>query len=203
MKNTDITQDIPAKTDEFVLVNSLHRGEEGGLVGIYRRYNKQLLFFAQKYVKNYQIAEEIVADVFVALWERRASFANLYRIRAFLYIATKNKCLNQLRGTNLCEFIDDVANYEELLFEDAGVFTKIVRTELLSMIYDEVGKLPGKQREVFNKIFLEDKTAEDIAKEMNMAPHAVYANKSRALATLRQNLRLKDSLFFLALLYAL
>ncbi|PRD45500.1 RNA polymerase sigma factor [Sphingobacterium haloxyli] len=203
MKKTDITYNIPTTTDEFVLVDSLHRGEEAGLVGIYRLYNKQILFFAQKYVKNYQIAEEIVADVFVKLWERRASFSSLYRIRAFLYIATKNKCLNQLRGTSLCESLDDVESYEELLSEDADAFTKIIRTELLKAIYDEVQKLPEKQREVFNKTFLEDKTAEDIAKEMNMAPHAVYANKSRALAALRHNLRLKDAFLLLAVLSSL
>lgn len=203
MKNTDITRNISTKTDEFVLVNALQCGEEEGLVDIYRLYNKQILFFAQKYVKNYQIAEEIVADVFVKLWERRTSFSSLNRIRAFLYIATKNRCLNQLRGINHYESIDDIGNYEELPYEDADAFTKIVRTELLSIIYGEVQKLPEKQREVFNKTFLEDKTAEDIAKEMNMALHAVYTNKSRALAALRQSLRLKDSLFLLALLSAL
>lgn len=142
MKNPDIVRSIPNKIDDALLINSLQNGEEGGLEGIYRLYSKQLLFFAQKYIKNYQIAEEIVADVFVKLWERRVSFSSLDRIRAFLYIVTKNKCLNQLRGTNRCESIDDVDNYEELLYEDLDAFAKIVRAELLKMIYNEVQKLP-------------------------------------------------------------
>src|SRR5690606_18909690 len=200
MKNPDIVRSIPNKIDDALLINSLQNGEEGGLEGIYRLYSKQLLFFAQKYIKNYQIAEEIVADVFVKLWERRVSFSSLDRIRAFLYIVTKNKCLNQLRGTNRCESIDDVDNYEELLYEDLDAFAKIVRAELLKMIYNEVQKLPEKQREVFNKTFLEDKTIEEISKEMNMAPQAVYTNKSRALTALRQSPRLKDALLLLALI---
>ncbi|HLT86339.1 MAG TPA: sigma-70 family RNA polymerase sigma factor [Sphingobacterium sp.] len=202
MKNPDIVRSIPNKIDDALLINSLQNGEEGGLEGIYRLYSKQLLFFAQKYIKNYQIAEEIVADVFVKLWERRVSFSSLDRIRAFLYIVTKNKCLNQLRGTNRCESIDDVDNYEELLYEDLDAFAKIVRAELLKMIYNEVQKLPEKQREVFNKTFLEDKTIEEISKEMNMAPQAVYTNKSRALTALRQSPRLKDALLLLALISA-
>lgn len=203
MRHTSVIHNISSKADHVLLINSLHRGEEEGLEGIYRLYNKQLLFFAKKYVKNYQIAEEIVADVFVKVWELRASFSTLDRVRAFLYIATKNRCLNQLRNAGAHDHIDDVDNYEELLYEDTDIFTAIVRTELLKLIFDEVQKLPEKQREVFNKTFLEDKTIEEIGQELNMAPQAVYTNKSRALTTLRQNLRSKDSLFLLTLISAL
>lgn len=203
MRNTtDVIRNTSGEVDEIALMKSLQYEEEG-LVGIYRLYSKQLLFFAHKYVKNYQIAEEIVADVFVIVWERRKLFSSLNRVRAFLYIATKNRCLNHLRGISLHERIDEIQQYEELLYEDADAFTKIVRTELLKTIFEEVQKLPEKQREVFNKTFLEDKTVDDIAKELNMTPSAVYANKSRALTTLRQNLRLKDSLFLLVLISSL
>lgn len=199
MKKAAIIQNIPNKGEHAILINSLRDGEEEGLVGIYRLYNRQLLFFAKKYVGDYQVAEEIVGDVFVKVWERRASFSNLDRLRAFLYIATKNRCLNVLRDTNIHERIDDVANYEELLYDDTDIFTKIVRTELLKRIFDEVEKLPAKQREVFNKTFLEDKTIEEIGEELGMAAQAVYTNRSRALTTLRQNLRLKDFLLLVAL----
>lgn len=203
MKNAGIIRDVSAKVDDVVLMDSLHHDEDKGLVGIYRLYYKQILFFAQKYVKNYQVAEEIVTDVFVKLWERRTAFTSLDSVRAFLYIATKNRCLNQLRGKKYHEAIDDVANYEDLLYDDTDVFTKIIRTELLHMVYSAVQKLPQKQQEVFNMTFLEDKTVEDIGKEMNMTPHAVYTNKSRALATLRRNLQIRDVLFLLVIIFTM
>jgi RNA polymerase sigma-70 factor (family 1) len=199
MKKVAIKQDIPNDEEHAILINSLRNGEEGGLVGIYRLYNKRLLFFAQKYVRDYQIAEEIVGDIFVKVWERRTSFSNLNRLRAFLYIATKNRCFNVLRATNAHEPIDDIANYEELLYEDADIVTKIIRTELLKRIFDEVERLPTKQREIFNKTFIEDKTIEEISDELGMAPQAVYTNKSRALMTLRQNLHIKDFLLLIIL----
>lgn len=199
MKKVAIKQDIPNDEEHAILINSLRNGEEGGLVGIYRLYNKRLLFFAQKYVRDYQIAEDIVGDIFVKVWERRTSFSNLNRLRAFLYIATKNRCFNVLRATNAHEHIDDIANYEELLYEDADIVTKIIRTELLKRIFDEVERLPTKQREIFNKTFIEDKTIEEISDELGMAPQAVYTNKSRALMTLRQNLHIKDFLLLIIL----
>src|SRR5690606_13042990 len=191
------------RVNHAILIHTLRSGKEEGLVGIYRLYNKPLLFFARKYVKDYQLAEEIVADVFVKVWERKANFNSLDSVRAFLYIATKNRCLNQLRVKHVHENIEDITNYEDLLFEDADAFTKIVRTELIKTIFEEVERLPEKQRNIFNKLFLEDKTVEEIGEELNMAPQAVYTNKSRALATLRQSLRLKDSLYLLALIQLL
>lgn len=185
--------------DHAILIHALRNGKEDGLIGIYRLYNKPLLFFARKYVKDYQIAEEIVSDVFVKVWERRSNFHSLDNVRAFLYIATKNRCLNQLRVTNIYETMDELTDYEELLFEDAEAFTKIVHTELIKAVFKEVERLPKKQREVFNKLFLEDKTIEETCKELNMAPQAVYTSKSRALAILRQRLRLRDALYLLVL----
>lgn len=203
MKNPDIIHHASIQVDRSALIGALQHNKEEGLVGIYRLYNKQLLFFARRYVKDYQIAEEIVADVFVKVWERRISFSSIDRVRAFLYIATKNRCLNHLRDTHIHERIDDLDNYEELLSEDTDAFTKIVRTELWKLIFDEVQKLPKKQREVFNKTFLEGKTIEEISQELNMAPQAVYTNKSRALTTLRQNLRFRDSLLLIVLISVL
>src|SRR5690606_7164495 len=125
MKKVAIIGDKLYGEEHVAFLHSLRNGDEGGLISVYRIYYKRLLFFAQKYVKDYQIAEEVVGDVFVKVWERRTSFSSLNRLRAFLYIATKNRCLNALRDTNAHGYIDDVADYEEHLYEDTDVFTKI------------------------------------------------------------------------------
>lgn len=182
------------------LIHALQNDKEDGLIAIFRQYNKTLLFFAQKYVKDYQVAEEIVSDVFVRLWERRDSFYSMANVRAFLYIATKNQCLNQLRVKNRYEPLGQLADYEELLFEDAEALTKIVRTELVMAIFEEVKRLPEKQREILNKLFLEDKSVDEICNELAMTPQAVYTNKSKALSVLRRRLRAKDALYLLLLI---
>ena len=189
MKNNNVANIRSIPKEASLLIRLLNEGNEEGLVAIYRLYNKQMLFFAQKYVKNHQIAEEIVADVFVSLWERRQSFSTIDRVRAFLYIATKNRCLNQLRNAKSYECIEGIDEAREHLYDDADAFTRIVRTELMKTIYDEVKKLPGKQQEVFSKTFFEDKSVEEIAAEMNMASQAVYTNKSRALNSLKHRLQ--------------
>jgi RNA polymerase sigma-70 factor (ECF subfamily) len=181
--------------DHSVLINYLHDDNDAGLIGIYRLYNKPLLYFVQRYLKNYQLAEEVVADVFVKVWERRQQFADINRLRAFLYIAAKNICLNKLRGDRIFKDVENIDDYDHLLMEDSDVFTRIVRAELLKSIMDEVQRLPEKQRQIFHMSFMDDMSIDEIGIKLDMSPNAVYTNKSRALATLRGNLKMKNSLY--------
>jgi RNA polymerase sigma-70 factor (ECF subfamily) len=76
----------------------------------------------------------------------------------------------------------------------------MIHAELIHSIFIEVGKLPEKQREVFNMTYLEDKTVEEIAEELQMSPASVYTNRSRAIHTIRTLLGTKNALTLLAFL---
>ncbi|MEN5436432.1 sigma-70 family RNA polymerase sigma factor [Sphingobacterium faecium] len=179
------------------IIESLRQDNEDGLVAIYRLYNRSLLFFARKHCSSVQEAEEVVSEAFLKFWERRSQFEQVDKIRSFLYVVVKNLCLNRNRKSRFILQIDDISDYEEVLVEDSDIFLQIVRTELLTLIFEEVNLLPEKQKMIFQMSFMEDLTIEQISAKLLMTPNAVYANKSRALATLRRKLDLKNSCVFL------
>ena len=179
------------------IIESLRQDNEDGLVAIYRLYNRSLLFFARRYCSSVQEAEEVVSEAFLKFWERRRQFEQVDKIRSFLYVVVKNLCLNRNRKSRFIVQIDDISDYEEVLVEDSDIFLQIVRTELLTQIFEEVNLLPEKQKMIFQMSFMEDLTIEQISAKLLMTPNAVYANKSRALTTLRQKLDLKNSCVFL------
>jgi len=84
--------------------------------------------------------------------------------------------------------------------EDGDAFSKIIHAELVHAIFSEVEKLPERQKEVFNLTYLEDKTVEEIADELEMSPAAVYTNRSRAISTIRTLLKAKNALILFAFL---
>ncbi|MEN5194326.1 RNA polymerase sigma factor [Sphingobacterium faecium] len=182
------------------IIESLRQDNEDGLVAIYQLYNRPLIFFARKYCASLQEAEEVVSEAFLKFWERRSQFEQLDKIRSFLYVVVKNLCLNLNRKSRFIVQIDDISDYEEVLLEDTDFLMQIVRTELLDQIHQEVNLLPEKQKMIFEMSFMEDLTIEQISAKLLMTPNAVYANKSRALATLRQKLDLKNSCVFLLIL---
>jgi len=189
--------------ESAVLIGFLNNGNEAGLIGIYRLYYKSLIYFVQRYIRNQQEAEEIVSDAFIKLWERRDNFTSLERVKAFLYICAKNRCLNALRGTSILKQVEDIEDYEQALSEDPEALVKIVRTELFKAISEEIQRLPEKQRDVLTMIFVEDMSIDEISQQLRMTPSAIYANKSRALATLREKFDALDMLFILAALLEL
>lgn len=182
------------------LIDSLKEDNETGFVIIYHRFYKQLFFFIFKYIKEKNIAEEILADVFVKVWNRRMDFLTLESLRAFIYISAKNASLNAIRDQRSQGVQESLSNYEDLLIDDKDAFSNMIHVELIHTIFIEVEKLPEKQKEVFNLTYLEDKTVEEIADALGMSSAAVYTNRSRAISTVRQLLKAKNPLTLFAFL---
>lgn len=182
------------------LIDSLKGDDQTGFVTIYHRFYKQLFFFILKYIKEADVAEEIVADVFVKVWNRRMDFPTMENLRAFVYISAKNASLNTIRAKRSKGIHESLSDYEDLLVDDKDAFSNLIHAELVHAIFTEVEKLPEKQKEVFNLTFLEDKTVEEIAEELAMSPSAVYTNRSRAINTIRHLLKTKNTLALFAFL---
>lgn len=182
------------------LIDSLKEDNQTGFVAIYHKYYKQLLFFVLRYLKEVDVAEEIVADVFVKVWSRRSDFHSMESLRAFIYITAKHASLNAIRDKRTKGIQEPLSNYEDLLTDDCDAFSKMIHAELVHAIFNEVEKLPEKQKEVFNLTYLEDKTVEEIADQLQMSPAAIYTNRSRAVSTIRGLLGAKDALTLIAFL---
>lgn len=148
-----------------------------------------------QYVKREEVAEEIVADIFIKVWQLRDNFNNTENLRSFLYISAKNASLNYLRSSYVKHETVPVDLCEELLYEDADVLKKIVRNELITCIYADINKLPQKQREVFVLTYIEDLDALEISERLGMTLNAVYANRSRAISELKNRFQLSDYLY--------
>lgn len=152
---------------------------------LFKQHHRALLYFAKSMVRDQETAEELVADSFVKLWQRRETFENTDKVKAFLYIATKNACLNHVNSAYARQAFDGEV-LDVLQSVDPDSYAQIVRAELMQQIYNEVMKLPEKQREVFRLTFFEELDTDEIAERLEMTPSAIFANRSRAIETLRK-----------------
>lgn len=189
--------------ENAIFLNDMGNGEVEGLTTAYRLYRQPLLFFVIRYVGSRQVAEDIVADVFVKAWNARSNLRNVDSLRAYLYVTAKNASLNYLRKPQAVALEDVPTDFGETLLGDDDLFGNIVRTELIKSILEEVDKLPLKQQEVFRYTFLEDLSVAEISEKLQVTATAVYANRSRAIATLRELLMKKGVVVPLSLLHAL
>jgi RNA polymerase sigma-70 factor (ECF subfamily) len=78
-------------SDPEFIIRELKQGNQLAI-----RFYAQLCLFADSFVKDQLVAEDIVSDVFIKLWNKANDFSSLTAIKAFLYISTKNASLNYI-----------------------------------------------------------------------------------------------------------
>lgn len=80
-----------------LLIVSLKNGDERAFETIYQQYFPKLFIFSLKICKSKEMAEEIVHDVFIKVWDNREHIDPNLNFKSYLYKITKNHLLNFLR----------------------------------------------------------------------------------------------------------
>jgi len=190
--------------NDLSLIQELSKGNERALKQLFLRFEKPVSVFVYQLVKNREVTEEITGDVFMKVWDKRQDFESVQKLRSFLYVASRDACYNYLKTTKEVlvmeeplEFIGDLSSQED------DTLKKIIRTELLHAIFEKAAKMPAKQRAIFNMIFKENYTVEEICKKLTITPSAVYTNRSRAVQYLKSTLGISDLTFFMLIAFSL
>lgn len=164
---------------------------------LYEAYYAPLCLYASRLVNDMPTAEDIVADIFAALWDRlpdmelRSDTAGGY-----LRSSVKNRCLNHLKH-RLCEMgYSESCTHGEPLYASApdALYSP---QELHELLRKTLERLPENYRTVFVKSILEGRTYDEIAEEMQICVKTVNRYKQRAVEHLRQELGHYLSLFLL------
>ena len=90
--------DYQRYSDIEVLTRELKEGKEVAFDYLFRTRYKNLCRFAATFVIHFDVAEDIVQEVFLSLWKMdRSGFPNLKTVKTFLYNSVQHRCLNYLR----------------------------------------------------------------------------------------------------------
>jgi len=130
-------------------------------------YFPSLFGFYIKYVRQNQVAEEIVQDVFLYIWQKRHQIDIEKSLQAYLYTATKNRSLNYLKlKYNQYQYDDEPLGQIESTHSAAS--DNLEQEELQNLIEKGIDALPERCRMVFNLSRKAGLTNNEIAKEMNI-----------------------------------
>jgi len=175
--------------DESEIIRGLHNGDENVLKLLFAKFHVGLLYFSTQYLTNALTAEDIVAESFLKVWQRKKDFHSLPAIKSFLYVTVKNACLNHLKQINrynAChEEIKYLAEKTEELFSDQ----RIIKAELLTRIWENVEQLPPIRQKIFKMLFVEGLNTFEVARILRISVDTVRVQKARALNALRKVVR--------------
>ena len=149
----------------------------------FKEHYASFCFFANRYVKDTMVAEAIVGDVALKVWERRDGL-NPAVLKSYFYSAIRNACLNhvikeQRKAAKKARYIRTI-QMQEASFEES-----IIRTETFARLEAAVHTLPPQCRKVFIKLFFEGKSLAQTAEEMNLTVSTIKNQRLRGIKLLR------------------
>ena len=170
--------------EERDLLERIRDGDEGAFDVIFREHYASLVRTAEGMLQRRDVAEEIVQDVMLALWQRRATLFVEDSLRAYLFRATRNRALNHLRHAAIERRAEPELSAVES--SDAPAPATLVHEEIDAALRHAVSTLPPRCREVFELSRVHGLRYSEIASTLGISVKTVEAQMGKALRTLRQ-----------------
>ena len=179
---------------EQELVERLKKGDNWAFKQLYDFYYVLLCKIAFVYLKDDFLAQTIVDDLIIHIYEKRETLLITSSLRSYLVRSVRNRCLNYLQLEHEKREIkfSAVAHPDEQLFSIADPnddpLAALFENELEQEIRQGIERLPYECRTVFEKSRFEEKKYETIAEEMNISVNTVKYHIKNALLRLRKDL---------------
>lgn len=145
--------------------------------------SQKLLRFATHFLKDEELARDVVQDVFLKLWQKRESLGEIENIEAFAMRMTKNRCLDVIRANKVIPL--DAETDRKLKEKTVDVHSKVELSESAQQILQLINKLPDLQRTVMKLRDIEQLSYEEIAEATDLKVNAIRVNLSRARKKVR------------------
>lgn len=157
---------------------------------LFRKYYSMLCIIAHDYVGEKSLAEEMVQDTFLHVWEKRNSIVVTPAIRYLLVKSTQNTCLQYLRKRKPeTQSIDSISVGEMIAWSDDYPLGHLFEKEIAAIIDGTIQSFPPQIQKVFLLSRNSDMTYMQIASILNVSENTVKTQIKIALSRLRTALK--------------
>ena len=169
--------------NDLQILEKLKAGDPLAYNQLFDKYYMPLCVYSLKYCDSFQLAEDIVQDLFVKLWDEKIYMKFDNSISPYLFKAVKNNTLQGIKKQSKYQFdaIEKVVN--NLMEEEPLDFATL--EEEKKKLYEQVEALPEKCKEVFKAIVLENMKYKEVAERLDISVNTVKTHYARALKQLR------------------
>lgn len=169
------------KTHE--LARSLRNDDISAFNSLYWKYHGAIYANALKLIKDPAIAEDIVQDVFVTLWEKRHSIDPRQDIAGWLFVVSQHKTIDQLKRKLRQSLAEKIL---QSISEEPDVLKDDITEEQLGAIEKAVDQLSPQKRKVFELCKVQRRTYEKAAEELHISKYTVKEYLSEAIVSIKK-----------------
>lgn len=190
------------KDHDRELVVRLINNDEDAFCELYAKYKQRLLFFAMKFVKQIDIAEDIYQDAFSVIWQSRRFLDPEKSFSSYLFTIVKNRLLNTLRDIDnhqklKAHIVSNAINYADTTNQ------YLQFNELNTILNQAMQELTSRQRQVLEMSRNENMSHKEIAEILNISVLTVQEHISIALKNIKKYLHQYPDYFIIIFLLLL
>lgn len=172
---------------EHEWVDGIRTGDAGAFEALFRAYHASLCAFAYRYLGARDLAEEIVQEVFLFVWERRETWQVRTSVKSYLFTAVHNAAVSFLRHERVVRRRESEA-IELFQVPRPTADLEVAAAETLAAVQQAVARLPERCRLVFTLHREQGLTYAEVAEVLAISPKTVEVQMGRALKSLRKAL---------------
>ena len=175
-------------------------GDEQAFELFFRKYYVRLCVFANKFLNDPDEATDIVQEVFSKIWEGRSEIDPEDSLKSYVFKIAQNLSINKLRRKKVESGYTEI--YKLVFIEqlEFSAHESLLAKELEENITRAVMKLPSECLKVFELSRIEGLKYREIAYNLHISVKTVEAQMSKALKSLRLELRDYLTLLIIALI---
>ena len=201
INNYDYEKLMIAFKNDIDLIRALKVGEAFGYNFLVDTYHHKLCVYAFGLTNDNDLAEDIVQNVFISIWNKRLKLKDNFSIKNYLYKSVYNEFIDQYRKKKAVialekKYIDALNTIIE--DEDESSLEK-----LITLVKHEIENLPPKCKQTFKLSKQEGLTNIEISEYLNVSIKSVEAHITKAFSILRKKIGDNNTLHILFFLFSI
>ncbi|TMC23921.1 MAG: sigma-70 family RNA polymerase sigma factor [Chloroflexi bacterium] len=181
-----------AEQDDRELVSASQSGDQDAFAQLVQRHQRRVFNLVFRMLQQYEEANEITQETFLAAWQGLPSFRGDARFSTWLYRIAYNCCLKQLEQRKRDKALQAAIQAEHLLDQvdnEGHANAELERQDCQKLVHKHLSMLPAKYRIVLVLRHLQDMTYEEMAEILTIPIGTIKTHLFRARNLLKERLQ--------------
>ncbi len=184
---TELPRNLDDNKSDHDLWNDILEGNIDSLGLLYKRYYIPLFLFGKKVSDRHDLAEDSVQDLFFKIWKKRENLGRTFSTRSYIYAAYRRLLLDKIKLDSKKSYFNTTENQTQSCVQEL-IINNEINSEQISMIKNEIDKLPARQKEIIFLRFFNGLNYQEIAEILNINYQSVRNSIHKALTTIRKSI---------------
>lgn len=159
---------------------------------LYHLLCSRLIHFSASICGSFHLAEEVVSDVFVSIWQKKEQLRSVENPKVYLYVCTKNHTINAMKRRQL-QVVPFDTFYTEALSIVPDVEEHLLSSQVARKIESAISSLPPRCQLIFRLIKMDGLRYKEVAELLDISSKTVDAQLTIAVKKVADTIRLDMS----------